>query len=564
MDEKDKNKIPVLSVKAIKGVSDYRRATLGQEISSGKFGEQNAIHHGFRRTGDDFNVNPAGLVAVASSNSTSASSSWRGSGDSVDQGPEIYSPLWLTGNLSLPRDRATVNAWSRSFFALNPIVQNAISLHSTYPISKLNIKCKDPKAELFFQEMSEELDLMNICVQAAQEYWILGETFPYAQYDETSGKWSRITLQNPDYITVQQSNVSDDPIISLRPDEQIKKIVTSNRPSDIQQRQKLSREVVEAIKRGENIPLSNFNISHLARRISPYEVRGTGLIVPCFRALMHFDIIREAELVQNQSLINPWLLVKIGGTDYKPDPAVIESFRQKLEHATFNRDFKLITHDQVDITNISRNNGVMDTTARVQQLIKEIYIGLMVPSVLMDGGSDTTYANGGVALDVLRQRYMQFRNKLALWLRRKIFAPIAELHGFCTYKDGKKVLTVPEVDWNYMSLFDAGDHIASLKELTGNQDKRVSTQSLMRSLGLDYEDEVRKMRQEMIDNSILEREKAALAALPLAKIRGIGPNDEIEEEKENLAGMPGVDQAGGEEMGGLPGVPPPPPDLAAS
>src|SRR5690606_38139828 len=137
----------------------------------------------------------------------------------------------------------------------------------------------------------------------------------------------------------------------------------------------------------------------IARRIGPYEVRGTGLIVPCFRALMHFDIIREAELVQNQALINPWLLVKIGGDQYQADPAALESFRQKLEHARYNKDFKLITHDKVTIENISRNAGVMDTTARVQQLLKEIFMGLMVPPVIMDGGDSTSYANGTVSLD---------------------------------------------------------------------------------------------------------------------------------------------------------------------
>ena len=60
-------------------------------------------------------------------------------GDSVKQTPEVYSPLWLNSNLNLPRDRATINAWCRSFFALNPFVHNAINLHSTYPISKLSI-----------------------------------------------------------------------------------------------------------------------------------------------------------------------------------------------------------------------------------------------------------------------------------------------------------------------------------------------------------------------------------------------------------------------------------------
>ena len=93
----------------------------------------------------------------------------------------------------------------------------------------------------------------------------------------------------------------------------------------------------------------------------------------------------------------------------------------------YDPDFKIFTHDAVTVERIGYNNGILDTSNLTTQLIKEIYTGLMVPSVLMDGGSDTTYANGGVALDVLRQRYMQFRNMLSVWLRRKIFAPISKM-----------------------------------------------------------------------------------------------------------------------------------------
>ena len=33
---------------------------------------------------------------------------------------------------------------------------------------------------------------MNICVQIAQEYWLLGEAFVYAELDESRGRWSRL------------------------------------------------------------------------------------------------------------------------------------------------------------------------------------------------------------------------------------------------------------------------------------------------------------------------------------------------------------------------------------
>ncbi len=575
----NRHSAPVASDHMSKVVSQYRREIMQEEVARGDFREKGSTgydlprgyeeniktsasnvvsnYSGFRKFGTSFSPG-AGTGAGAGS--------YRGSGGSLRQIPEIYSPLWLNSNLNLPRDRATINAWSRAFFALNPIVHNAISLHSTYPISKLSIKCKDERIQAFFEDMIEETNLMNICVQIAQEYWLLGEAFVYAELDERSAKWSRFLIQNPDYMVVKHSVVAGEPILSLRPDENLKRIVTSNRPSDIQQRQRLDQSIIEHVKRGENIPLSNFYASHLARRISPYETRGTGLVVSCFRHLMLFDKLRESKFSQADNMVNPLTLVKIGGAgeNYKPTPVDLEAWRQVFEEAQYDKDFKIFTHDAVTVERVGHNAGIIDISNDITQLLKEIYIGLMVPQVLMDGGADVTYANGGVTLDVLRQRYMQFRNMLSSWLRRKVFAPISKINDFYEREGGQKVLVVPEVEWNHMSLFDAGDYIQTLVQMAQGQgaDKKVSVQTVYRSLGLDWEDEVRKMKVESIQDAINEKEKAALAAIPLTELRSLGPDDPIDEPEETP--LPGEAPPGGpgeEGGGGLPGLPglgPPP------
>lgn len=559
-----KDPTPQITPHSAKSVSQYRRNVLEGEVESGAFREagaktgQYSLSNGLISTPAGNVISNQGFAKTANfghDSSGRGNPDWRGHGGTVRQVPEIYSPLWLNSNLNLPRDRATINAWSRSFFALNPIIQNAISLHSTYPISKLNIKCKNEKVEKFFANMIEEIDLMNVCCQIAQEYWTLGEAFVYAELDERSAKWSRLRIQNPDYIVVKNSVIAGEPIISLRPDENLRRIVTSNRPADIQQRQLLSPSIIEHVKRGENIPLSNFYVSHLARKIAPYETRGTGLIVSSFRQLMLFDKLRESKFAQSDNMINPLTLVKIGSADYKPSPVDLEAWRRVFEEAQYDKDFKIFTHEAVNVERVGYNQGIIDISGDITQLIKEIYIGLMVPQVLMDGGADVTYANGGVSLDVLRQRYMQFRNMLTVWLRRKIFAPISKINDFYERVDGEKVLIVPDVDWNHMSLFDMGDYIQTLSALTA-EPKRVSVQTLYKSLGLDWEDEKRKMRAEAIADAVLVKEKAALDKLPLDELRSLGPDDEIKEIVENpVAGESPYDDGAGGSPGG---VPPPP------
>lgn len=994
---------PVITSQMAKSVSEQRRELLEREVEAGIYREPGSGGiPSFRQSAPDLNSgtsvgfvthNGTNLYKTAQSLSgaapisgSSASTAWRGSGGTTMQISEVYSPLWLNSNLNLPRDRATINAWCRSFFALNPIVQNAITLHSTYPISKLNIKSKNSRIEKFFAQMIDEIDLMNVCVQVAQEYWTLGEAFIYAELDERTAKWSRLMIQNPDYITVKRSVIAGEPVISLRPDENLRRIVMSNKASDIQQRRQLDPSIIEHVQRGENIPLNNFYVSHLARRISPYEIRGTGLIVCCFRSIMLWDKLKECygvdcevltsegfkkiselmevsadpspnkeyvkgialdddgnavgviklkdnvqvacfnpeseeieyhvpeqftlskyngkmlhftgqkvdvlvtpnhsmlakqqrttndeggtrfedweriqaqdiikkklwwkfrchagwkgkhitranvcghdvsielylkalgyivsegcvyrsdkpgrydasvsvtqltdsdyypamretmdefaacierncchrvkifgagyskdcpkekwdgrfhgkdiveyflkeigngqsakshykrlprwvleleprllnillstllagdgssipskymtgssgfsyptvskqladdvyELVfklgyspnlgiydgkksdgrivreyrvlwstteygrepniysgkrqysgngggagieevdyegdvwcftvptgyfvtrrngkiavhgnckysQSENMINPLTLVKVGSQEFRPTPTDLQAWRDVFESGQFNRDFKIFTHQDVAVERVGYGQGIYDTTNDITQLIKETYIGLMVPSVIMDG-SDTTYATGSVALDVLRQRYMQFRNMLSNWLRRKIFAPISKLNDFYEYVEGEKTLIVPEVDWNHMSLFDMSDYINNLAQLSQGEgvQKRVSLETLYRSLGLQYEDEQRKMRYEDIQDAIRQREIGALSRYSLNELRALSPNDEIEEVAEppvpgespylDAGAIPGAGGApppmGGGAGMGMPPPPPPPP-----
>lgn len=487
-----------------------------------------------------------------------AGNSFRGAGGTTRQVPEVYSPLWLNSNLNLPRDRATVNAWCRSFFALNPLVHNAITLHSTYPIAKLNIKCKDPEKERFYAEMAEELDLIGVCVQIAQEYWTLGEAFVYAELDESQAKWSRILLQNPDYITVKRSVIAGEPIISLRPDENLRRVIFSSNPSDIQQRKQLDPAIIEHVRKGQNIPLDNFYVSHLARRISPYEIRGTGLIVPCFRALMLFDKLYESKYAQADNMVNPLTLVKIGSQEFRPSPTDLEQWRDLFASLQYDKDAKIFTHDAINVERVGHAQGIYDIAPDLERLTKLIFTGLMVPSVIMDG-SDTTYATGSVALDVLRQRYMQFRSKLSFFLKRKIFAPIAKLNDFYEYRDGKKMLILPEIDWNHMSLFDMSDYISNLATLAQGEgpQKKLSIQTLYRSLGIEYEDEQRKIRYEDVQEAIRRKELMSLDRYPLEELRALGPDDEIREVAEHP--VPGETPYEQPSAGGMPGVPGAPP-----
>jgi len=547
-----------LSKRAIQNLSQSRQEYL-RELSD--------------RTVDSSSRPNLGLVSFASSTGQFVTSGNKAgllnsSSNTTHLAPETYSPLFLAQNLQLPRDRLTANAWNRAFYETNPIVRNAINLHATYPISKLNIKCDDKKVEQFFQDMADRVGLQKVVQDTSLEFWKMGEVFIYASLDETTGMWDNIYQHNPDYIVVKSSSIqSKNPLIFLKPDPELQKIVNSSDPEHIRIRESLDPQLVHHIYANEYIPLDNFNISHLKNVASPYDVRGTSIIVSVWKDLMLYDKLRESKFVQADGMVNPMTLVKIGADGpegFYPRQDEIENWRQIFEQAQYNKDFKIFTHSAVNVERVGYTGAVLDTNADFQMIIDNLFMGLMVPKSIMtqEGAS---YASASVALDVMRQRYNSFRTMMAEWLEKKIFAPISEIQKFYKLEGGKKRLIVPKVEWNHMTLYDLDNYIAHISTLV--ERKKVSTRTLDRSLGLSRENENVNIRQEAIEEAIMIKEREALGKMNLAQLRSLDPNEPIIDPEASrpsgsvsapLPGMPGggMDMGMGAGLGGMPPLPP--------
>lgn len=476
-------------------------------------------------------------------------------------GPEVYSPLFQLANLNLPRDRVTMNAWNRIFYDTHPIVRNAINLHASYPISKINISHPVKKIQEFFLEMAERIDLYSVVYGAALEFFKQGECFPYAELDSNTNTWKRITILNPDFIHVKKAAIGDQTIISLKPDAALQKLVNSNSPADIALKRRLPRNIIEAVKRGESIPLDNINISHLKLLSSPYDIRGTSIIVSVYKDLMHYDKLRESKFAQADGMINPLTLVKVGSAEDRATQGDIDAMRGALEEAQYDKDFKLVTHEAVTIERIGFSGAIVDVSPDLELIINNLYTGLMVPKALVDQES-STYASSSIGLEVLRQRYDIFRNMIKKWLEQKIFAPISELQGFFTYKDGQQCLEVPTVDFNHMNLYDMSDYVQGIGSFVAN--KQVSLQTLYRTLGLSYEEERRRLKEEAIHEVIRSKEIESLNRMRLRELENIDINGVIPESTELPGGgappegsLPGMEEMPGMDIPGL-GMPPGP------
>lgn len=112
------------------------------------------------------------------------------------------------------------------------------------------------------------------------------------------------------------------------------------------------------------------------------------------------------------------------------------------------------------------------------------------------------YQSANVGVETLIRRIESWRHTLAEWCEKNIFLPIAEMQGFIDEEKsrelGETCYLYPKVKWNDLQLRDQTTWHNMLFQL--HQTQVISTQTLMEKLGLDYDQEVKRMRHEQLQS----------------------------------------------------------------
>ncbi len=213
-----------------------------------------------------------------------------------------YSPLWTAGT-KLPRDRVTMNAWARSFYALNPDVNRIINQHALLLTSIYEIeKGESKETNDFCKEQLEDLKFPNLIETIIREYLIIGEVFLYLELNKKENKWNNVYIQNPDYILIKKDSINGEEAAFLRPDENLRRICVSNKPEDIETCKLLPKSVVKSVKNGENISMQPYNFWYMIYKLSPYDIRGNSFILPLFNILRKEILSDEENQIIRSSL----------------------------------------------------------------------------------------------------------------------------------------------------------------------------------------------------------------------------------------------------------------------
>lgn len=163
--------------------------------------------------------------------------------------------------------------------------------------------------------------------------------------EHEGGTVRRVVILNPDYVEVYTSPINPDPVIALKPDEELINMVQKKTPGY----ERLTPEVRALVSAGRPIPLDNRNVFHLKYGEGGYTRYGIGMVRRLFPILSYKTKLMVAQWIVAERLIVPIRVVKVGNDDRPAGPADIASVQEQLAQTANDPNLTIVTHNAFEL-----------------------------------------------------------------------------------------------------------------------------------------------------------------------------------------------------------------------
>lgn len=481
-----------------------------------------------------------------------------------------------------PVHRILANRYWRLFIKLDPIIGTGLDMYSEMCWSDCKLTGEGVEGEVreVYESMWEACNVLTLLPAMTREFIGLGEVVPHCFFDDAEGMWTYIALHNPDNLEVIDAPfIKMEPIVEFVPDDRLRAILTSSDPELQGIREKMPPELIAKLYSRQNIRINtDVNATFLARKLHPYETRGTSILSRMWRILMYEDAIFNASIATARRHAGPIKIAKLGNpqTNWIPGPEQERRFAELVAQAEMDPHAWIIYHYGVQLEAFGTTDRVM-TINREWEVIERIKLAAMGISRSFLTG-ELTFASATAGLQVFLRRLLSLRSHFeTLWLRPKFFKPIAEInqfyrrdkaeldHGIRIKRTAQEIreqkrLIVPKIEWaNKLNPMVDKDLISAYEQLE-RMGIRISKTKKHASVNLQYEEELRRsLEEDKFENAVRkeygEADEAGNAD-ELAKIITHTDESLTTDEKEK--------EEGGQDTSGKPKGPPPNPMKGAS
>jgi len=427
--------------------------------------------------------------------------------------PELEDP----SRQHYPIARVEANRYWRLFYKFDPVFGNVMDMYADMLWSDYDIILDEESVEIkdTVERMCRGVNLLQKLKQLTLEYLIIGEVFPHLFYDEDDKIWSYVGFHNPDYIDVKDAPIINmDPIMSFIPDDQLRGYLTDNSPESREFRARLPAEFTSKIMARQPIRLSPINCSMVARKLHPYDIRGTSIASRLFRVWMIEDAAANATIATYRRNAAPIRVVKLGNpqTGWIPSPGTESRLADLIRRAEVDPASVLIWNYGINFEAWGTNDRAV-SALRDNDVIERIkLVALGVSKSFLTG--EVTYAAASAGMQVFLRRLLALRHFIEqTWLYPKFFEPISIMNGWKktkksapgdkayrkTASDHYEEYIVPRIRWQ--NKLDASIDTEFLKaaQMLGQLGIKLSRGTLCSSVGIDFEQEYKKELKEAKD-----------------------------------------------------------------
>lgn len=540
-------------------------------------------------------------------------------GDMISALPKFYDPKEFWQISGMPYDvqddlqRKRLYEWLRLFYMTHTLIPTLIDIFTRFPLVGIELNSKDKKLAQWYEDLFfDQLDYAEFLVRLGREYWTVGQAFPLGSYNQNLGIWEHEQIINPDDIVLKHFPLLNSTTFEIKPPDYLVDLASTRRPP--QEYAKLERdfpELVDLLRKRENIPVSSVLMRQVAFRINDWDLHGTPILLRALRTLMHEEKLTASQDAIAERLYSPLILAKLGiqdigdGSPWMPGPDETAAFRDDLDMA-LSSDYRLLVHHfGVDIQSVFGREQMPRLDADFDRIEKKLMQVFGVnPSLLSaPSGNAQPYASSALQAEFLNQILKTYQDYLKKHYiaRAEVVAEANEHYDYEKRGDTRvpimeevqeydeesgewKIrerpkLLIPELSMKVLDLRDEATQRQFLQQLKASG-VPISDQTFMVGMPTTFEDELEQSQEEVIKKTLAQQEaKLKIAKACMQKGYPIPPGIIQELAASGInplgdaagggqipgqMGIPGMDPTGGMggdmmggDMGGMPGGGPP-------
>lgn len=423
--------------------------------------------------------------------------------------PNFYSPFLTPSSFQIPNTRKEVYLWANWWVTNEPKVAAGINFYKNFPFNGWKLECQSSAVKEYYEKLIRKLNFTKLLPDISKSYHQYGDVFVFLSLDcqkchgsnvtedgqpcnHEGATWKSATILNPDSILISPGFMDSQPTYAYMPSEKEIKVLTTREPKELYDA--IPNEVKHLIMKKDPIKLNPQSIHHFKHAGDPWSDYGMSLIRPLFPTLAYKDKLRQAQWLVAERHIVPIKLIKVGSEQRPASQQDIDNVQEQIAAIANDPNLTLVTHHAFDIDYVGASGKVLQLTNEHELIDQEILDGLMLNKSLLNG-EGPNYGNAQVGLIAMNERLETWRREVAQWIEEKIFKPVAEWNGFTTTgESGDEELIYPTIKFDDLQLRDETGKLQML--VTAQSNGVISAQTLVESMGYNWDQEVERLRFE--------------------------------------------------------------------